>query len=254
MSNIEWARLKASELNEQAKSGAIVLLPVASTEQHGPHLPVGVDADLCGEICRRAALKLVAGGWPAVVAPTLWCGLAEHHTAFGGTFTLTLPTYLAVLKDLCRSILRAGFQRILIVNGHGGNMTALNAFSEELTRELDNPIAVTTYWLLAEEPFGALLEDQRSVLHACEAETSMMMALHPDLVDRERLADARGPMARQAGQTLNRPLHRWRSFKEITASGVIGDARRASAEKGERLLEAAAEAIAERLARGEPWA
>jgi creatinine amidohydrolase len=188
-----------------------------------------------------------------VVAPVLWAGLAEHHVAFGGSFTLSVSTYHALLRDLCGSILRAGFARIVIVNGHGGNVSALNALSSELTRELEAPVAVATYWLLAEEAFAAILEDQRSVLHACEAETSMMLAAQPDLVDRARLPEAVGPMPGREGSVLAQPLHRWRSFQEITASGVIGDARRATAEKGERLLEAAAAALAERLARGEPW-
>lgn len=253
MGEVEWARLTAAGLRERAQADAIVLLPVASTEQHGPHLATGVDTLLCGEICRRAALELVARGVPAVVAPTLWAGLAEHHVAFGGSFSLTVATYHALLRDLCGSVLRAGFRRLVVVNGHGGNMSALNAISADLTRELAAPIAVTTYWLLAEEAISAILEDQRSVLHACEAETSMMMARAPDLVDTTRLAQAVGPMAERAGSVLNQPLQRWRSFAEITETGVIGDARRASAEKGERLLAAAAAALAGRLAAGEPW-
>jgi creatinine amidohydrolase len=253
MAEVEWARLKARDLNALAAAGALVLLPVASTEQHGPHLATGVDSLLCGEICRRAAQKLVDVKVPAVVAPTLWAGLAEHHVAFGGSFTLTVATYHALLRDLCGSILRAGFPRIVVVNGHGGNVSALNALSSELTRELGSPVAVATYWLFADAAFAAILEDQRSVLHACEAETSMMLATHPDLVDRARLDEAVGPVPERAGSVLAQPLHRWRSFKEITPTGVVGDARRASAGKGERLLEAAAAALAERLARGEPW-
>jgi creatinine amidohydrolase len=253
MAEVEWARLKASDLNERAAAGALVLLPVASTEQHGPHLATGVDTYLCGEICRRAAEKLAVAKVPAVVAPTLWAGLAEHHVAFGGSFTLSVATYHALLRDLCDSILRAGFSRIVVVNGHGGNVSALNALSSELTRELKAPVAVATYWLLAQEAFAEILEDQRSVLHACEAETSMMLATHPGLVDAARLPEAVGPIAERAGSALNQPLHRWRSFQEITPTGVIGDARRASADKGGRLLDAAAEALAEQLACGEPW-
>ena len=253
MAEVEWARLKARDLNEKAAAGALVLLPVASTEQHGPHLATGVDTYLCGEICRRVARKLGEGGVPAVVAPTLWAGLAEHHVAFGGSFTLSVATYHALLRDLCGSILRAGFARIVIVNGHGGNVSALNALSSELTRELQAPVAIATYWLLAEEAFAAILEDQRSVLHACEGETSMMMAAHPALVDAARLPEAVGPTFERTGQALSQPLHRWRSFKEISETGVLGDARRATAEKGERLLGAAAEALAGRLAKGEPW-
>jgi creatinine amidohydrolase len=251
--DVLWARLDAGELRRRAEAGAVVILPVASTEQHGPHLATGVDTILCGEICRRAGQR-IAGTRPVVVAPTLWAGLAEHHVAFGGTFTLTLPTYHAVLRDLCLSIVRAGFDRIVIVNGHGGNMTALNALTPDLTREVGVPVAVATYWLVAEEPFRAILEDQAGVLHACEAETSMMMTAAPDLVNADRLPEAHGPTPASAGSALMQPLGRWRSFKEMTATGVLGDARRASADKGERLIEAAARALADRLVAGEPWA
>ncbi|MDQ4135628.1 MAG: creatininase family protein [Pseudomonadota bacterium] len=254
MTEVEWRNLTAEQLRERAAQGALAILPVASTEQHGPHLATGVDDVLCSEVCRRAGRMLARRGVPVVVAPTLWAGLAEHHVAFGGSFTLTLPTYHALLRDLCRSILRAGFPRIVIVNGHGGNMSALNALTVDLTRELDASIATTTYFLLAEEDFAAILEDQSAVLHACEAETSMMMAVRPDLVHVERLPEAFGPPMKDARSVLSPPIHRWHSFQEITPTGVIGDARRANADKGERLTEAAAAGLADRLAAGVPWA
>ena len=252
MTEILWNRMTAEALRGRAAEGAIVLLPVASTEQHGPHLATGVDDYLCGEACRRAAL-LVAEKRPVVVAPTLWCGLAEHHVAFGGTFTLSLSTYQALLRDLCQSILRAGFSRILIVNGHGGNIAALNAFTTELTRELAAPIATTTYIMGGLEETKAILEDQDGIQHACEGETSMMMAVQPDLVDHSRLPQAHGASLDIAG-ALARPIHVWKSFKELTPSGVMGDARRATPAKGEAILDACAKGIAERLLKGEPWA
>jgi creatinine amidohydrolase len=250
MIEVEWSRLTAAALNGRANAGALAFLPVASTEQHGPHLATGVDAFLCAEICRRAAVRLAARGMPAVVAPTLWAGLAEHHVAFGGSFTLAVSTYHALLRDLCRSILRAGFARIVVVNGHGGNVSALNALSEELTRELDAPVAFATYWLLAEAAFAAILEDQDGVLHACEAETSMMLAIAPDCVRTDRMGEAFGPMT--PSPTAN-PLLVWTSFKDVSPSGVMGDARRASADKGEKLLDIAARLLADKLIAGEPW-
>ncbi|MFB7600764.1 creatininase family protein [Streptomyces sp. NPDC056160] len=134
MSEIHWNRMTAAQLRELAAEDAVVL-PVGSTEQHGPHLPTGVDDLLVAEVCRRTA-HLAAAHTRVVVAPSVWAGLAEHHVPFGGTVTLSLDTYHALLCDLCRSVLRAGFSRILIVNGHAGNMTALNAISNELTVEL----------------------------------------------------------------------------------------------------------------------
>lgn len=249
---VAWQDLTAAELNARAKQGAIVLLPVASTEQHGPHLATGVDGYLCGEVCRRAALRVVAGGRAAVVAPTLWPGLAEHHVPFGGTFTLSLSTWHAVLRDLVRSIHRAGFQHIVLVNGHGGNIAALNALNVELTQELGVPVATTTYFQLVED-MAAVLEDQSEVMHACEAETSMMMAAFPDRVRDGELSKAFGPHMGVRG-ALARPILKWKPFTELTPTGVVGDARRATAAKGEVLLEACATALADRLLAGEPWA
>ena len=251
--SVLWRELTAAQLRDAAAAGALVLLPVASTEQHGPHLATGVDDVLCSDICRRVGEALVEGGKPAVVAPTLWCGLAEHHVAFGGSFTLTLPTYHALLRDLCRSILRAGFRHILIVNGHGGNMSALAALTVELTRELEAPIATTTYFFAAEQDFAAILEDQRAVLHACEAETSMMMVVRPDLVDEARLPEAYGQSAESPSAVLAPVLNRWRSFREMTETGVLGDARRSTPGKGERLIHAVVDGMAKRLLAGEPW-
>jgi creatinine amidohydrolase len=252
MTETAWNRLPAEALRALAAKDAIVLLPVASTEQHGPHLPTGVDDFLCSEVCRRTAAAM-APDCPVVVAPTVWCGLADHHVAFGGTFTLSLATYYAVLRDLCRSILKAGFTRIVLVNGHGGNINALATFTGELTRELDAPIATTTYFMEAQAAMSEVLEDQNGVMHACEAETSMMMVIHPDLVEARRLSEAHGPSFDIMG-SLVPSLKRFHSFAELTGSGVAGDARKASAAKGEKLLAACAAGLAARLRAGEPWA
>lgn len=248
-----WNRMTAETLRNKAAEEALVILPVASTEQHGPHLGTGVDTFLCTEVCRRAALR-IAEHRPVVVAPTVWMGLAEHHVALGGTFTLSLNTWHSLLHDLCEAILRAEFRNIVIVNGHGGNMAALTALTTDLTRDLGVPIASTTYWTLAAEAgeVAPILEDQESLIHACEAETSMMMAAHGDLVDHSRLEDAVGPTTGMA-ELLSPAVMRWRSFAEISPSGVVGDARRATAEKGEKLFNVMAEKLADAFLAGRPW-
>lgn len=253
MTEVQWNRLTAAELSALAARDAIVLLPIASTEQHGPHLGTGVDMFLGAEGCRRVAEK-VSAQRPCVVAPPVWMGLAEHHVAFGGTFTLPFPVWHGLLRELCRSILRAGFKKILLVNSHGGNIAGLNALTVDLTRELDAPIATTTLYAIAHETgaYANILEDQKTVMHACEAETSMMMVVAPDCVRMDLVIEAKGPDTSHAG-ALARTLHTWRSFKDLTPTGVIGDARRATREKGEKLLDAAASALAERLIAGEPW-
>ena len=247
--SVMWRELTAAELREKARADAVVLVPVASMEQHGPHLPVGVDTVLCEGVCRRAA-EAVSSLLPVVVAPTLWCGMAEHHMAFGGTFTFDIPTYRAVLCCLSNSIERHGFKKMLIVNGHGGNIAALAALLPDLARQSTLKIRATTYFELAQSAMPAILEDQDGVRHACEAETSMMLVLAPESVRLDALRLAHGP-----AHVHRRPLAlgQYRSFRDFTESGVVGDARRASREKGEKLLAACCEAMVAVLHDPQTW-
>lgn len=243
MAEVQWNRLTATELRALAAEDATVLVPIGSTEQHGPHLPTGVDDFLASEVCTRAAVKAQR---KAVVAPSVWCGLAEHHMAFGGTFTLSLTTLHALLRDICRSILRAGFKRIVIVNGHGGNVTALNALATELSVELQARVGVTNYFTIGDRTVRETLETQESLMHACEGETSMMLAAYPDLVRTEELDQAVGPRISLPAGSAD-PVYFPVSFQEISAVGVAGDARKATAAKGEKLLEGCAQALADWL-------
>ena len=247
---VEWANLKAAELQGLAAREAIVVLPVAAMEQHGPHLPVMVDTLLCGEVARRAALR-ASGRHPVVVAPTVWSGLSEHHMAFGGTFTLDFATFRSLIECLCRSLERHGFRRVLLLNGHGGNVAALRVVIDEL-RGLHMRLSTATYWQIDPVAIADILERQSGVQHACEAETSMVMALRPELVDTSRLEEAKcldpGRVAGQAHAVYSRS-----AFEERTPTGAIGDPTAASAEKGEKLLQAAATAVAGVLSNDELW-
>lgn len=250
MTEHRWNHLTAPELRDLAERDAVVLVPVGSTEQHGRHLPTGVDDFLAAQVCRRAA----EAAWPAVpvvVTPSVWCGLAEHHMAFGGTITLSLPTLHALLRDVCRSVLRAGFRRVLLVNGHGGNVTALDALVGELTAELAAPIAVTSYFTVGRAVIARALQGQEHLMHACEGETSMALAAFPDLVRARELPGAVGPaIPLQSEDTA--PIHLSVPFDRVAPSGTAGDARTASAEKGELMLDGCGRALAELLV-ADPW-
>ena len=134
MREIEWARLKAAEIKALAQRNAIVILPIGATEQHGPHLPVQVDTRLATEVAHRAA-RLMTSQHPTLVAPTIPYGMSEHHVSLNGTITLDYPTMAAVLGCACSSILRAGFKRIFILNGHGGNTDGITTFITRIHRE-----------------------------------------------------------------------------------------------------------------------
>jgi len=242
---VEWLKLRADELRARADEGATVIVPVGSVEQHGPHLPVQVDALLAGEVSCRAALEL-AKERPVVVAPTVWMGLAEHHMSLGATFTLDFNTYQALLGCLCRSIDRHGFPRIFILNGHGGNVSALGVIAGELAKALDAKVATATYWHLKQTmaSFREILEEQDNVNHAGEAESSMLLALVPELVDREAMRTAEGPIG---GIVRPSGAYGYNHIADLSPSGVLGKPRTASAEKGERLLNAAASAVADAI-------
>lgn len=247
---LRWAHLTAPGITARRSDTTVVLIPVASVEQHGPHLATGVDMWLATDVAERTAVRLHEAGAPALVTPCIWTGLAEHHMSFGGTVTLDRDTFLGVVGGVARSVARHGFRRIALVNGHGGNVEAIALAAIDLTAELGVPVVGLTYWLANADTFGAILETQPNVQHACEAETSMMMAIRPDEVRREEIARA---VPRRARPSSPPGFRRQRPFAEMTDTGVIGDPRAASAEKGERLLDAAAARLADELARPELW-
>jgi creatinine amidohydrolase len=250
--SVMWKELTAEDLRAKAAENAIVVLPVASMEQHGPHLPVGVDTYLCEAVCKGGA-ELARKDVPVVVAPTLWCGMAEHHMAYGGTFTFDIPTYRAVLLALLKSIERHGFKRVFIVNGHGGNIAALNAFLPDFARETSLKVLATTYFDLSAGDISQFLEDQKRVMHACEVETSMMMVVIPERVKQDRFGEAYGMLGMDVDKVLRGPPAQFHNFQNVTPSGVIGDARRANADKGRKLLGVCAEGLAAALKNPKTW-
>ena len=254
MQEIEWARLKAAELAQVAKHDAIVIVPIGSTEQHGPHLPTQVDSRLVTEVAHRTA-RLMTATHPTIVTPTIPFGMSEHHMSLNGTITLDYSTMAAVLDCACNSILRAGFKRIFILNGHGGNTDGIYTFISEFTNKHRVPLAGGTYWNIAQEEIGALLQKQKYLLHACEAETSMMLALTPDLIDRDELSQVHGPYVPglSAIPAVNPGVYRWRQLSSRSLIGVIGEAGAATPEKGEQLLQAIASAVAKALLEKRLW-
>lgn len=248
MSDIFWTQLKTSAF-PSTDEATVVILPIGSTEQHGPHLPVEVDSRLAAEVATRAA-RIVVARQPVLVLPTLWVSLAEHHMNFGGTLTLDFATFRAVIRCIVSSLSRQGFRRILLLNGHGGNVAALTVIVDELSREFDTPLAAVTYWEAASAEFATLLEGQQNLRHACEAETSMMLSITPAVVDVEAARRVEAPadgLAPVGGIVRSRRMEEW------SASGVVGTPALANAQKGALLLDAAADAVASRILDGSIW-
>jgi creatinine amidohydrolase len=229
---MRFAELTAPALNSLSREETLVLAPIAACEQHSGHLPVFTDSILVGAVADG-----VERNYPGrvLLLPVLWLGASEHHLPFGGTLTATLPTYELMLIDLLTPLLRSGFRRILILNGHGGNNDPMRVALRRLDAAF--PAAMLTgaaYWELAEaELAGLCLGPKKNVGHACEIETSIMMSLRPDLVRVDQIADD----ADQTPEGLH-SLFWARDFERKTERGAVGYPSFASAERGKRMLDA----------------
>jgi creatinine amidohydrolase len=249
---VEWARMTAPDLRAlAAREGALAILPAGSLEQHGPHLPVITDT-ASASAAAIAAARLVANDIPVAVLPGLWLGLSEHHLPFGGTISVDYAAYRAILESIVRSLRALGFARLLIVNGHGGNIDPLAVASRELAVAYDIPIVATTPWFLSPEKIAAIFESDTAPKHACEGETSVMMAVAGDIVKKDKLDEA----MQQAPAPVHAPsgFSRFYSFSErAPVTGTWGDPRSATAEKGKRFLAVQAEALAEAIRNKTLW-
>lgn len=180
-----------TEMNrEQLKAeagGALAVLPIGATEQHGPHLPTGTDYFTVEAVSREAAQQ-ASSEIPVIVAPALPFGSSHHHFVFGATMSLSTETYYKVLCDLVESLAKDGFTRIFLVNGHGGNHELAELAARDIALRHPVRVAAGSYWRIA---WSELIETgaHRGRLlpgHAGAFETSVMMSLRPDLVPVER--------------------------------------------------------------------
>ena len=250
---VRWDRMTAPALVEAARGNTVVIIPLGATEQHGPHLPTQVDWRLAYEVSLRAA-RLMRGRQNAVVTPAIPFGMSEHHMSLGGTLTFDFSTMAAVVGCVVRSAARHGFKRIFVLNGHGGNIAALETIITELTVELKLPLAGGTYWQIAKDSINDILEHQGVVLHACEAETSMLQALSPETVmplDASLSAPLVPGLSAIAG--VNPGVYRWQQLQTRSKLGLIGEAWSATPGKGARLLDAIARDVADALSNPALW-
>ena len=222
-----------------------VVVPFAAIEQHGPHLPIGTDTFITDGILRRAEEH---SSEPFLVLPVAAYGSSAHHMPFCGTVTLASRTFLDVARDLVASFVEHGFTRFVLFNGHGGNQAHLNVAVQECRLQYRQiRIVHATYWNCAAEAFASIRESSPGGMgHACEMETSVMLALHPDLV-RMDLAEA-SPLRRRcdldaADMLDSGSVGQFRFWPEMSTSGVLGDPTTASAAKGEQFLDAAARGL-----------
>ena len=235
----------------------IFVVPLGSIEQHGPHLPLFTDSLIVSHVSDRVE-KLRTNS--IVVLPVQWLGHSPHHRRFG-CVSADLNPYVGMICAVCRSLVHIGVRKILLLNGHGGNDTPCKAAQRELKTEFESLsdlyIVYAAYWNLAATEFNKIRTSGVGGMgHACEMETSVLLATNPELVDMSRaVRGGPGPeMGYHAMDMLSPlPFSLISEFDEISENGVIGTPELATAEKGIQFLDAAAAGVVNLLDEMAAW-
>lgn len=219
------------------------IVAVGSIEQHGPHLPLNMDALDGDELSRRIAERL----GDALAAPTIRPGCSAHHMDFPGTITLPPETLMDVIRAYCRSLDEHGFEYIVLVPTHGGNFGPVTTVAPDVAREIDATVLPLAdldehMRLLNEGLSDAGIEYEQDVIHAGAAETAMVLAIDEGLVRTDHLEP--GPEGEISTARLLSE-----GFQTITENGVLGDPSRATAEAGEMIFENVVDAYVEHIER-----
>jgi creatinine amidohydrolase len=241
MKRYQFASYSWAEIHEMNKGNTIILIPLGSTEQEGTHLPLGVDTYVADAIANEVAKET-----GSLVGPSLPVGYSEWFLEFPGTMSLKFETLIQVLREYISGLILHGFKKFIFVNGHGGNSSAVDIISREFIMNQDVHVAMVEIWKLAHALAKNIPELKENIFkHAGELMTSMMLYLHPNLVNMKR--------AKTEYVTSKKPHFTAKStlgpaeFKGVeitlydkarclTESGTMGDPLAATAEKGKIIV------------------
>jgi creatinine amidohydrolase len=242
-----WADIAAAG---EAVRRWIAVLPLAAVEQHGPHLPLGVDAYIAEAYLARVR-KILPEALPATFLPVQRVGVSAEHLGYPGTLTLSAATAIKAWTEIGESLARAGLRKLLLVTSHGGNVAAMELVARDLRTRL-GMLAVTVGWHRFGYPEGTFSgEERRHGIHGGDIETSLMLAAMPDAVRTERAAQATPATVAMAHEFKWLGAYRPAGFawmtQDLNATGAVGDATQASAAKGEAALAHGAQAFVELL-------
>jgi creatinine amidohydrolase len=232
----ELARLTWLEARDALERARLALVPVGSCEQHGPHLALDTDSAIANAFARRLAGDL---GELALLCPPLGYGLSEHHLGFPGTLTLRPATFTGFISDVVESLAYWGIRRVVVVNGHGGNVDAIRLAARAARRDHGALVTGVMWAQLASDETARRAQSERYG-HACEIETSVAMVLAPDSLHADRIAEPHP--AGNADELTDPPralVDRPTWFHEWTENGALGDPRLANEEIGEGVVEVA---------------
>ena len=234
----ELAAMTWSDARDAFKRASLAILPTGSIEQHGPHLALETDTAIAWGLARRLADDV---GEQAILLPRLDYGLSEHHMHFPGTLTLRPETYQRLVLEIIESLAHWGLRRVLVVNGHGGNIDALRLISRTALRDRGALVASVMWARIGSDEIAARVQSD-AYGHACESETSVALAVAPHVVYRDRIS---GPGPRHSADPLTDPpaplvdqsvmLHEW------TDDGALGDPSRANESDGRAITDVVAQ-------------
>ncbi len=245
-----WTEMTWQDFRGAEPARWIAVLPVAATEQHGPHMPLGVDGYIA-ELYQARVLKLLPQSLPVTFLPVQWIGKSDEHLEFPGTLSLSTEAALRAWTGLGESVHRAGVRKLLLVTSHGGNSSILDLVTRDLRVRLQM-LAVATSWHRMGYPEKLFTDAERiHGIHAGDIETSLMLAGRPDLVRKdkaENFVPATLAMEKEFKQLrAYRPASFGWMTQDLNESGAVGDATLASKEKGEAALEHGARAFVQLL-------
>lgn len=252
-----WADLTTGDFSVARDSGlaaqSVAVLPLAAIEQHGPHLPLSVDATLLAGVI-AAALTQLRADLPVLFLPAQNVGLSSEHLSYPGTLSLAPATLLALCAEIGAAVARAGVRKLLLLNGHGGNVAPMDIAAREL-RHKHGLLVYSASWFSLPLPaaVSALFDadEHRFGIHGGAIETSMMLHLAPQQVRMQHAGHWRSSSQERAqryqilGDGKSAKMG-W-AIEDYHASGAVGNALAASADKGRAYVEAAASALAQLL-------
>lgn len=246
-----YNRLTWAEMNEAIAMQKVVILPTGSTEQHGRHLPLDVDLFLVESVCLEVGRRIPDR---VLVLPPIAYGLNLHHIDFPGTIHIEPEVFIAFCSNITTSVAYHGFTKILIVNGHGSNTPLIDLVARKTVLATNSLCAAVNYFALALQAFDQV-RDTPVLAHADEFETSLYLYLAPERVQMDQAGaddDVIGKYV-SSDSTSNYPIRFNDFWGRWTTLGVHGDARTATAEKGQIIFEAAVSRLIEVVDEWRAW-
>jgi creatinine amidohydrolase len=231
--NMPWTAIKEAA---NATPNLSIILPVGSLEQHGPHLPLNTDSIIAEYVADKVSNKL-----SSILFPTMSIGYSLEHSGFPGTISFTSHTFSSTIAEITEGLYESGFRTLIAINGHGGNRPILDSSIISIKHaHPDLRLYSFTTLDIAREKFKDHRKSPRNLIgHADELETSMMLALRPDLVEMDKALTEKPafpPGISLESEDLSRVTYGWRT-KEVTDSGIIGSPNFATPETGRILLD-----------------